>query len=180
MARLEFTKNTMSVDFLVDWQTPDKYLDAVRAVLGEIEFDPASSEGAQLRVKAKKYYTRHDSCLDHKWSGKTWMCPAYSIIQEMTDMLIAAYIAGNVPEALYMPHTLTTWEPWFQASIKACSAVCFVDELVQWHPGHISELAEVGIHCVQPTYDQRGTAIFYFGPNINKFSEVFKQFGVIK
>src|SRR6266702_7646956 len=38
------------------WYTPQKYLRAVRAILGEIELDPASSVQANRIVKAAIFY----------------------------------------------------------------------------------------------------------------------------
>ena len=171
----------MMVNYRTDWQTPDKYLEAARAVLGVIELDPASSQGAQERIKAKEFYTRHDSCLDHAWKGKVWMNPAYTLLPDMTDILIRAYRSGDVSEALFMTHTSAIWELWFQVALNACEAACFVNELVQWHPGHKDELTLSGLaKAANPTYDERGTVIFYFGKNLDKFKEHFEQFGVIK
>jgi ParB family chromosome partitioning protein len=171
----------MAVNYRVDWQTPDKYLDAARSVLGEIELDPATSKRAQERIQAQKYYTRHDSCLDHEWHGKVWMNPAYTLLPQMTDRLIRAYQAGDVPEAIFMTHTATSWELWFQAALRVCTTVCFVSELVEWYPGHKDELAELGVsQAANPDYDERGTVVFYFGQNIDNFRQHFEQFGVVK
>ena len=182
MASLEFAKNKMTLNYRVDWQTPDKYLDAARAVLGEIDLDPGSNDRANERVRAKQIYTRHDSCLEHVWQGKVWMNPAYTILPEMTERIISSYLAGTVPEALFMTHTKTVWDKWFQDAFRACDAVCFVNELVEWFPGHLVDLerSHLGINFAGPTYDERGTVIFYFGKNIDKFKEHFIQFGAIR
>jgi hypothetical protein len=45
----------------IEWYTPPEYLDRVRAMLGDIDLDPASSEIAQETVKAKHYFTRVES-----------------------------------------------------------------------------------------------------------------------
>jgi len=182
MAYLNFAKNTMTLNYRVDWQTPDKYLDAARAVLGEIELDPGTSAIAQKRIQAKKFYTRHDSCLDHDWHGKVWMNPAYTLLPEMTDKLIRSHRLGNVPEAIFMTHTKTVWDAWFQDAFRECDSICFVNELVEWYPGHMDDLdsSSLGINFPMPAYDERGTVIFYFGDNTDKFKEHFTQFGAIR
>lgn len=40
-----------------NWETPDDVLDRVRAVLGDIDLDPASSERANERVRAKQFFS---------------------------------------------------------------------------------------------------------------------------
>lgn len=49
------------------WGTPTDILNAARYVLGEIDFDPASSAAFNERVKAKRYYTEHDDALSKPW-----------------------------------------------------------------------------------------------------------------
>jgi hypothetical protein len=40
-----------------EWYTPAEFVEAARAVLGEFDLDPASSERAQQTVKARRYYS---------------------------------------------------------------------------------------------------------------------------
>jgi hypothetical protein len=51
----------------IERYTPPEYLDRVRAVLGDIDLDPASSEIAQETVKAKHYSMRA-----HAQPGVAW------------------------------------------------------------------------------------------------------------
>ena len=43
-----------------EWYTPKIYIDAARAVMGDIDVDPASSEIANKIIRAKIYYTAQD------------------------------------------------------------------------------------------------------------------------
>jgi hypothetical protein len=180
MPKLEFTENTMSFTFRVDWQTPDKYLEAARAVLGEISLDPISSDSAQERVKANRHYTGDDDGLKHDWYGTVWLNPAYSILSECVDKLIHHYRKGDILAAILFTHTLTTWEPWFQRALNFSRAFCFVNELVEWHPGHLSDMSEILKFRKAPEYDTRGTVAFYYGCNRDLFKEHFSKFGAIK
>lgn len=52
-----------------EWYTPMRYIDDARAVLGDIDLDPATSEFGQSRIKAKEYYTLEADGLAHPWAG---------------------------------------------------------------------------------------------------------------
>jgi hypothetical protein len=54
----------------IEWHTPPEYLERVRAVLGGIDLDPASSKVAQKSVRAKRYFTKVEDALNRKPSLK--------------------------------------------------------------------------------------------------------------
>ena len=59
-----------------EWYTPKPYIDAARAVMGNIDIDPASSDEANKIVQASKIYTAEDSGLKHDWAKITWINPS--------------------------------------------------------------------------------------------------------
>ena len=61
----------------IEWHTPPEYLERVRAVLGGIDLDPASSKVAQKTVKAKRYFTKVEDAINREWHGRTFMNPPY-------------------------------------------------------------------------------------------------------
>jgi hypothetical protein len=50
-----------------DWQTPLLILNMVHQVLGHIDLDPASSDQANINVKAKRFFTKEDNSLEKDW-----------------------------------------------------------------------------------------------------------------
>lgn len=50
------------------WMTPNHIIDKVRNVMGVIELDPATSVGANQRIRAKWFFTEEDDAL----SLQTW------------------------------------------------------------------------------------------------------------
>lgn len=177
--QLSFSKNKITVNWIVDWQTPDKYIAAARDVMGEIDLDPISSNRANERVKAKKHFTYKTNGLEQHWGGRVWLNPAYGILYECVDKLLKHYRSRDIEQAIFFTHTLTIWESWFQDLFRYSDAICFINELVEWYAGHTPELPQIHEMGIDPVYDQRGTIAAYFGPYTDKFTEVFSKFGAI-
>ena len=51
------------------WYTPPRYIVLARAVLGDIDLDPASCSAAQAVVQAGSYYTEYEDGLIQPWFG---------------------------------------------------------------------------------------------------------------
>jgi DNA N-6-adenine-methyltransferase (Dam) len=61
-----------------EWYTPQRYIDAARDVLGEIDLDPATSAFAQSRIRAAAFFTQEDDGLTQDWNGRIWLNPPYA------------------------------------------------------------------------------------------------------
>ena len=85
-----------------EWYTPEKYIEAVRDVLGEIDLDPASSTYAQETVRAKSYFTPMDDGLAQDWHGRVWLNPPYAqpLISQFAAKMAGEVGAGRVPAAI--------------------------------------------------------------------------------
>lgn len=61
----------------IEWGTPTATLDLVRQVLGEIEFDPASSPSFNRQVRAERFLTAEDDALTADWGSPStiWLNP---------------------------------------------------------------------------------------------------------
>ena len=168
-----------------EWYTPDKYLKAIRKMMGGIDIDPASSEIAQRRVKAKVYYTRKTNGLDHEWKGNLWLNPPYkeSLITQFIDKAAKEYLDGCVAQAIIQTHTATTWKKWFQKLVRLSDAMCFVNEVIQWIPswkGYEKDLRALGFNPDEfPTYDVMPVIFFYWGKESRRFYKIFSKFGQV-
>ena len=61
----------------IERNTPRKYIETVRRVLGGIDCDPASNFTAQKIVQAGTFYTLADNGLLHPWYGRTFLNGPY-------------------------------------------------------------------------------------------------------
>ncbi len=69
--------NTIHPDRTDEWYTPVPILELARRVLGVIEFDPASDDFGNKRVKAKVFHTREQDGLRQAWPNQMamWINP---------------------------------------------------------------------------------------------------------
>lgn len=152
-----------------EWYTPDDILESVRAVLGCIDLDPASSESAQARVCAANYYTAEDDGLSRDWSGRVWMNPPYTrgSVDAFMAKLSAEYQSGRVPAAVAVTNAYTDTE-WFHGAASVASAICFKRRRIRF----ISDSWE----SLSPAV---GSVFFYYGPDVPRFAEVFGEMGLV-
>ena len=152
-----------------EWYTPSDVIDRVRAVLGDIDLDPASNPVANEVVKAKQIYTKDDDGLIQKWSGTVFLNPPFGSdkISQFVEKLVDEYQSGNVSEAILLTESLSL-PKWFSKAIDACDAMFMTaDRFYYWNDDNET---------------QRGWSkgcLFYFGKNRQVFYDVFKDIGTI-
>ncbi len=147
--------------------TRQETVDRIRAVLGEIDLDPASCDMAQKIVKAKKYYTAQTNGLKKKWSGRVFLNPPYGmpLIREFTDKLIQSLPEIDAAILLTNDQTDTDW--WQSCAVNA-QVICMPDGRESFYT---------------PTKDKtsptNGQTFFYYGNHAKKFKDVFKDKGLL-
>ncbi len=162
---------TLSTSY--EWYTPARYVEAARRVMGRIDMDPASCAEANKIVQASTFYDKETDGLLHDWPGTVWLNPPYcrsagyvSNQDIWTCRLIAQYKAGITTEAMLLVGSSTD-TAWFQR--LWAYPVCFTDHRIDFYrPG--------GSDINRATH---GSAFVYLGPQIQRFIEVFQQFGSI-
>jgi len=152
-----------------EWHTPARYIEAARQVLGTIDLDPASSEVAQVTVRAKNFYTAKDDGLKQEWRGRVWLNPPYHRTQmpAFVSKLVAEFEAGNISAAIMLTHNYTDTS-WFHKAAEASSAICFTRGRIRFTNTDGSAAAP-----------SQGQAFFYFGPDPMKFAAVFRDIGFV-
>ena len=136
-------------------------------MLGKIYLDPASDSKHQQRIQALKYFNKEDDGISKEWNAKTvFLNPPYSASTKWIAKAIEEFEAGRAKELIILIHADTKTK-WWHSAFSKCSAVCFTQGVIKFH------------HPAQNTTNSApmGSHIFYFGPNAEKFAEVFKQLG---
>jgi ParB family chromosome partitioning protein len=157
----------------IEWYTPERYLEAAREVLGEIDLDPASNEQANTVVGAADFFSKEDDGLARDWHGKVFMNPPYgktadgdSLAAAFCNKAIEQFEAGNVEACIILVNSVhsQSWQaPLFEHPF------CLVDHRIQF-------ISADGEENKNPTYQNM---FVYLGRDVDKFAEVFARFGYV-
>ena len=165
------TNNTTATKWTGDPEsyTPEKYIEAVREVMGGIDLDPASNMHAQKTVKATDWYDEDENGLLQDWKGRVFLNPpyAYPTVGHFIDKLCAEFQAGNVTAAVLLTNNNTDTK-WWHLAAGLSAGVCFT-------AGRINFYKEDG-STTQPT---NGQTFFYFGNDVERFAVVFSGHGLL-
>jgi ParB family chromosome partitioning protein len=149
-----------------EWYTPAEYIAAAKAVMGDVDLDPATVPIANDVVGAATIYTLQEDGLTQPWAGRIWLNPPYAqpAVSEFCEKLARHYSEGDVTEACVMVNNATETR-WFHTLIAIASAICFpLGRIKFWHPDRESAPLQ-------------GQAVIYIGPNATKFAAHFDGFG---
>jgi len=150
-----------------EWYTPPQYIALARAVLGDIDIDPASTELAQETVKARRYFDKDQNGLRQQWFGRVWLNPPYAppLIGKFIAKLLMEWDAQRISACIALTHNYTD-AIWFHDAMSAANTVCFTQGRVKFY--------EPGGALARPT---QGQAFFYFGADADAFKREFGPIG---
>lgn len=161
-------RGTLGRRHRIEWYTPAEYIALARAVLGDIDIDPASSECAQETVKANAFFDKTQNGLLNPWYGRVWLNPPYAppLIGKFINKLLMEWNAGRVQSCITLTHNYTD-SIWFHDAAAAADAICFTQGRIKFHDPD-GEVAK-------PT---QGQAFFYFGNDVDAFKRAFRHVGL--
>jgi phage N-6-adenine-methyltransferase len=153
-----------------NWQTPEQYLEAARATMGSIDFDPFSDEEANQRVGAREFYTQEVDAFITPWpmerNDTVWMNPPYGrgAVQKSVDAFLAHL--DQIKQAIVLVNNATD-TAWAHALNAHCTAKVETRGRIQFEtPSDKTKSSNT-----------RGQIFYYFGDNTRRFAEHFKKFG---
>lgn len=151
-----------------EWYTPARYVDLVRDFMGGIDLDPASSEAANVTVRAERFFTEVDDGLRQEWRGRVWLNPPYgSVCAAFVRKLEEEYDSGRTVEAVLLVSAYSTETRWFQPLFAR--PICFVDHRIRFVSGDGRPAASSTI----------GNAFVYFGAREGAFTAKFSELGAV-
>lgn len=183
-----------------EYQTPPRYLELVREVLGGIDFDPCSTAEANKLVRAESYVTKEMDCLAMPfWVGpRRWLNPPYS--SPSCGLIVDRWWRELQPEPFKQgaksPNTAgillvnsATETGYYQLSLRHAAAICWPDHRISfWHADRPSKKGAPDMDAVpneHGLYEHKGNiagqSFFYGGPSwlATRFAELFGQIGTV-
>lgn len=155
------------------WFTPVFYIELAKEVMGDIDLDPFSSEAANQRIKAKRYFSIENDAFQNEWfreQGRVFMNPPYT--RNIIDASVQAFLTNLTQEKVNQGIVLVnnaTETKWFQALLKECAALCLPDRRIAFE----------NIDGKNVSGNTRGQVFFYFGHKLTKFIDIFSKIGTV-
>jgi len=168
-----------------NWHTPELYLGLVREVLKQIDLDPFSSEAANERVRALRYFGPDEDALLQDWAPTrseplpagfihvqtVFMNPPYSspLAGRAVGKFIEEFNAGSFDEGVVLMNAATD-TGWFHALAGIASALCFTKGRIQFVDGDGNK---------NVSGNTKGQCFFYVGAFEERFKRVFDRVGLV-
>jgi hypothetical protein len=165
------TINTLSRD----WGTPEKYVAAVKAVLGEIDLDPCSNEYSVVAARTEYRLPSQDG-LAQPWDFKRiFVNPPYGADKarhtSIRDWLARCSEAGlRGSEVIALVPVATNTRHWKEHVFGRATAVCFLyDTRLRFLVNGRDEGKGAPMSC----------AMVYWGQDYDRFFGVFSWHGAV-
>lgn len=162
-----------SVSEKKDWNTPPKYVDAIKRFFNnDIKLDPCSNNQSMIEADVK--YILPTDGLKESWSFDTiFINPPYGRNPEnkttIKDWLIKGQEAfHNGSELLYLIPVATNTSHFKEIIFKEASSICFLEDtrLKFWNNGMEMKKGAPMACC-----------FVYFGDRVEFFFKIFEQYG---
>jgi hypothetical protein len=152
-----------------EYYTPPAIIEAARATMGGIDLDPASSEAANMTVRAKHYFTEKQDGLNRIWVAQTlWMNHPFSRTGNKLwiNRLINHYRFRSLEQACCITFACTS-EAWF------APLFAFPQCYLRPRTNYLLPNGEVlrGV--------TKGSVVTYLGPNKAAFAQNFAGLGAV-
>lgn len=150
-----------------NWWTPVEIIEAARRAMKGITLDPASSAGANKRVRAICYFTPLDSALECPWHGNIFMNHPFGRRENplWINKLISEFERGNVSQACCITFAATS-ETWFQPLYNY--PLCFLSPRTEYFDPATGTTAR-GV--------PKGSVVAALGIDPDRFSDAFCDMG---
>lgn len=157
-----------------EWYTPPNIIKLVRLVMGGIDLDPASHPTPQKWIQALSVFYEGSNALEVAWVGRVFMNPPYGKtgLRSNQDLWMVKLLSeiwfGRVSQAIALTKTVPGYNWWDKLFDDMWPGpVCITR-------GRIEFISSDG---VKRGKSKVASSFWYYGPNEDKFGEVFGQIG---
>lgn len=159
-----------------NWCTPQKYVDAVRAVFGGmIDLDPCSNSDSIVHARIEYMLPKQDG-LKESWNYQhIYVNPPYGFdkeaktsIKDWFAKIAEAYSKGS--EIIALVPVATNTSHWKEYVYPIASSICFLyDTKLKFFIGGVEDSKGAPMSC----------CAIYYGKNVDRFKEIFREYGAV-
>lgn len=118
-----------------EWFTPQWVITRARAVMGDIQLDPASCSLANKMVKAEQYYSHKEGMdgLNLSWQCRTlWLNPPYSDTRSWVEMFLLNWMSNEIKDMGMVLTNANIGTTSINMLIRWCSAFGMFKERIRF------------------------------------------------
>ena len=158
------------------WCTPRKYVDAVLQVFGEIDLDPCSNSDSIVPAYSKFIYPQTDG-LKEVWNyHRIYVNPPFgkgfdkTTIYDWIKKIDHTFAEDSTRQIIALIPVATNTKHWKNFVFNSKS-ICFLsDTRLKFRINGSEENKGASMAC----------AMVYWGNNVNKYNDVFGQYGTLR
>ena len=172
-----------------EWYTPAVFVEAARELMGGIDLDPASDEGANRIVKAARYFSEQEDGLLQPWFGRVFLNPPGGLVDEFWKYLTEEFVIGRVEQAVWIGYSLeqlqtlqqalAVFTPMDKPICVTAKRIAFVENEAK-RAARIQKLLAAGKSPNAKSSPSHSNYITYLGSNVEGFERAFLKFGQVK
>jgi len=152
-----------------DFYTGPKYIEPMHELYGgPPDLDPASCREANDVIKARRFFSERENGLLQEWHGSIWLNPPFGLWNGWAAKALGEWHSGRVTQMCLLLSARSSTDKAVHPLIREADAIMVTNGRIPfWGPKATSSPDD-------------GHLVLYFGPNRERFADVYRYVGTTK